>query len=93
MYAINQVANQQQVLVTTESHTMNAKLYLGTKLHSSVELQNEVEVHSDFEISVYERDVELPNRDVHSDSKFERANEKNRAEPRLSKYVKRHQHK
>ena len=31
---VNQVANQQQVLVTVESHTMNVELHSGTKLHS-----------------------------------------------------------
>ena len=31
---LNQVENQQQVSVTTESHTMNVKLHLGIELHS-----------------------------------------------------------
>ena len=43
-----------------------------------------------FEISVHERDVELPNREEHSDSEVDRPNEERRVEPRLSKYVKRH---
>ena len=69
---------------------MNANLHLRNKLHLGVRLWNKVEAHFDFEISVHERDVELPNRDAHSDSEVERPNEKNRVEPRLSKYVKRH---
>ena len=47
-----------------ESHTMNVKLHSGTKLHSGVKLQNEVWAHSNFEISVHERDFELPDRDI-----------------------------
>ena len=69
---------------------MNIKLHSGTELHSDVELQNEVEAHFDSEISVHERDGELPDRDVHIVSKVERKNEETRAKPRLSKYVKRH---
>ena len=88
--ATNQVTNQQQVLVTVQSCTMNVKLHSGIELHSGVELQNEVEAHSDSEISVHERDVELPDRNVHSDSEVERPSEETREEPRLSKYVKRH---
>ena len=64
--------------MTTESHTMNVKL------------QNEVEAHFDSKISVHERDTEILDRDVHSDSKAERKNEETRVEPKLSKYVKRH---
>ena len=67
--ATNQAANQQQVSVTTESHPMNAKLHLGTKPHSDAKLQNENGAHFDSEISVNERDAEIPDRDVHSDSK------------------------
>ena len=69
---------------------MNVELHSGTELHLGVELQNEVEAYSNSEISVHERDVELPDRDVHSDLEVERPNEETRAEPRLSKYVKRH---
>lgn len=69
---------------------MTVELQSGTKLHSSVELQNEVEAHYDSKISVHERDVELLDRDVHSDLKVERPSKENRVEPRLSKYVKRH---
>ena len=69
---------------------MNVELHSRTELHSNVELHNEVEAHSNYDISVHERDVELPNRDVHSDLEVERPKEKNRVEPRLSKYVKRH---
>ena len=47
---VNQVTNQQKVLVTIESHTMN------------VEFQNKVEAHSNSKISVHERNVELHNR-------------------------------
>ena len=35
---VNQVATQYQVLVTIDSHTMNVKLHLGTKIHLGVEL-------------------------------------------------------
>ena len=87
---VNQVANQQQVSVTTKSHTMNVELHLATKLQSGVELQTEVEAHSNFEISIHERDAELPDREVLSDSEVDRPNEENRAEPRLSKYFRRH---
>ena len=69
---------------------MNIKLYLWTELHSSAKLPNEIEAHSDSKISIHERDVELPDKDVHNDSEFERPNEETRVEPRLSKYVKRH---
>ena len=61
--------------MTIESHTMNVKLHSRTKLHSGDELQNEVEAHSDSKISVHERDVELVDRDVHSDLEVERPNE------------------
>ena len=63
---------------------MNAKLYL------EVELQNEENVHSNSEISMHERDVELPDRDVHSDSDAKRPNMEKRTERGLSKYVRRH---
>ena len=43
---------------------------MNVELHSGVELQNEVGADFDYEISVHERDVELPNKDVHSDSKI-----------------------
>lgn len=58
----NQIGNQQQILVSIESQPVNAKLYLDVKL------QTEGNSHSDSKISTQERDVELPNRDVHSDS-------------------------
>ena len=73
-----------------KSHTMNIELQSGTELHSGVELQNEFDAHYDSKISVHERNVEIPNRDVHSDSEVERPNEEMKAKPRLSKYVKRH---
>ena len=63
---------------------------MNVKLHSDAELQNEGNAHSDYEISAHERDVELPNRDVHSDSNAERPNIETRTKPRLSKYVRRH---
>ena len=46
--------------------------------------------HSDSEVSVHERNTEIPDRDAHSDTEAERQNEEIRAEPRLGKYVKRH---
>ena len=69
---------------------MNAKLNLGTGLDLDVELQNEGTKYSNSKVSVHERDVEILDRDVHSDSKVERQNEETRVEPRFSKYVKRH---
>ena len=63
---------------------------MNAKLHSDVELQNEGNAHFDSKISMYERDEELPNRDVHSDSDAERPNIETRTEPRLSKYMRRH---
>ena len=89
-YFLNQVANQQQVLMTVESHTMNVGLHSGIKLQSSVELQTEVEAHSDFDISVHKRNFKSPNREVHRGSKVEKPNEEYREKTRLSKYVKRH---
>ena len=82
--ATNQVVNQQQISITTESQFVNAKL------HSNVELQNEENAHFDSEIRTHERDVEIPERDEHSDTKAERQNIAIRTQPRLSKYVKRH---
>ena len=82
----NQATNQQQVLVTVELHNMNVKLHFGTELHLDAKLQNEVDAHSNSKISVHERDA---NEDVHSDFKINITNEETRAEPRLSKYVKR----
>ena len=69
--AINQVANQQQVSVTAEMHTMNVELHLVTELHSGVKLQNKVEAYSNSEISVHGRDVEIPDIDAHSNTKAE----------------------
>ena len=37
-----------------------------------------------------ERDVKLPNRDVHSDFEVDRPNEETRVEPRSSRYIKIH---
>ena len=69
---------------------MNAELNLETELHSDAKLQNERVAHSDSKVSVHERDVEIPDRNIHSDSEAERKNEETRAQPRLSKYVRRH---
>ena len=63
---------------------------MNVELHSDVELQNEGNAHSNSKISAHERDVELPDRDVHSDSDAERSIMKARKKPRLSKYVRRH---
>ena len=76
--AANQVGNQQQVLVSAESQPVNA------------ELQNEGNAHSDSKISTHERDTELPERDVHSESDAERPKIETRTEPRPSKYVRKH---
>ena len=59
-------------------------------MHLDAELQNEENAHSNSEVSTHERDVELPERDIHSDSVAERPNMETRIEPRLSKYVIRH---
>jgi hypothetical protein len=53
-------------------------------------LQNEENAHSNSKISTQGRNVELPKRDVQSDSEAERPNMETRTEPRLSKYVRRH---
>ena len=63
---------------------------MNVELHSDVELQNVGNAHSDYKISTHERNVELPERDVHSNSNVERPNIETRIEPRLSKYVRRH---
>ena len=76
--------------MTTKSHLMNVELYSGTKPHLDAKLQNKVNAHSNFEVSIHERYVEIPNRDVHSDFEAKIQNEETRLEPRLSKYVKRH---
>ena len=55
----NQVTNQ-QVSVTDESHPMNAKLHPRTEPHLDVELQNETGAHSNFEVSIPERDAKIP---------------------------------
>ena len=59
-------------------------------MHSDAELYNKVEAHSNFEISVHERDIELLGSEVHSDLEVGRRNVEARAKPRLSKYVKRY---
>lgn len=69
---VNQVVNQQKVSVTIELHTMNVNLHSRTKLHSGVKLHIEVEVCFDYEISVHERNVDLPDKEVHSDSEVDR---------------------
>ena len=52
--------------------------------------KNEEDAHSDSKINTHERDAEILDRDVHSDFEAKRKNVETRAEPRLSKYVKRH---
>ena len=59
-------------------------------MHSDAKLQNEVDAHFDSKVSVHERDVEIPNRDVYFDSEVERQNEETRSKPILSKSIKRH---
>ena len=81
---VNQIEIQKKVSVSVESQLVNVEL------HSKSKLQNEENAHSDFEISTHERDVELSDREVHSDPKSERSNMEARIEPRLSKYVKKH---
>ena len=76
--------------MTVESHTMIVELHLGTELQLGAELQTKADSHSNSEISVHERDVELTNREVHSYSKVDRPSEEGRAESRLSKYAKTH---
>ena len=63
---------------------------MNVELHSNVELQNVRNAHSNSEISTHERDEELPDRDVHSDSDAERTNMETRIQPRLVKYVRRY---
>ena len=71
--------------MTAKSHTMNVELYSGIKLHSSVELQNEVEAHSESEISVHERDVKIPDRDIHSDLEVKRPSEETNEKDEVEK--------
>ena len=73
-----------------KSHNMNVELHSRIELHSDVELHNEVEAHYDSEISVHRKDLELPEKDVHSNFEAKKQNEETRAKPRLSKYIKRH---
>ena len=80
----NPIVNLQIFLVSSESQPVNFELHL------DVELQNEENVHSDSKVSMHGRDVELLERDVHSEFEVERPNMKIRKEPRLSKYVRRH---
>ena len=47
---------------------------VNSKLHSDVELQNGENAHFDSKISAHERDVELLNRDVHSEFDVEKPN-------------------
>ena len=76
--ATNQVGNQNQVSVTSEWHPMNAELHSGTKLHSDVELQNEEITHYNSEVSIHEINVEIPDRDVHSDTEDKRQTKETR---------------
>ena len=65
---VNQVGNQQQVSVTVESHLVNVKMHSGTESHLGVELQNEVNAHSNYKVCGYEKDADIPEKDVRSDS-------------------------
>ena len=79
-HIVIQVVNQQQqVSITTESYTMDDKLHLGIKLHLGAEFQIETKVYSDYEISVHERNIDVPNREVHSDFKVDRPIKERRA--------------
>ena len=51
---------------------MNAKLNSRIKLHLDAKLQNEETTHSNFEVIVRERDVEIHDRIIHSDSEPKR---------------------
>ena len=53
-------------------------------------MQIEAEAHSNSKISVHERGIELPDREVHSDLEVDIPNEERRVEPRLSNYARRH---
>ena len=63
-------------------------------MHLGVELQSEAKIHSNVEINVQEMNVELCNREVHSEPEIELHErpifEERRIEPRLSRYVRRH---
>ena len=63
---------------------------MNVELHLDVELQNEGNAHFDSKISAHERDNELLDRNVHSNSDAERPNLETRIEPRLSKYMRMH---
>ena len=67
--------------MTTELHSTNVKFHLETKLHLRAKLQIEVEVHSNSKISVHERNVDLPDREVHSDFVVDRHIEERREKP------------
>ena len=62
---------------------------MNAKLHSDAKPHIVGNAHSDSKIITRERDEELPDRDVHSDSDAERPNIETRTEPRLEKYVRR----
>ena len=82
--ATNQNGNQQQTSVSTKSQLVNVKLHL------DAEPQNIRSAHSDSEISTHERDEELPDREVHSDSDAKGPNRESRTKRRLAKYVRKH---
>ena len=69
---------------------MNAKLHSRIESHSGAELKDEVNAHSNSEIGANERDVEIPDRDAHSDFEDQRQSKETRAKAKLAKYVKRH---
>ena len=80
----SQVENHKKVSISAESKPVNIEL------HSDAKLQNEENTHFDSKISTHERDDEILERDVHSDSEAKRSTMERRTEPRLSKYVRRH---
>ena len=63
---------------------------MNVKLHSWSKLHNEENAYFDSKISTHGKDVEIPERDAHSDTKAKRQSAKPRTQPILSKYVRRH---
>ena len=68
----NQATNQQQVSITAKSQFVNVELHSSVELHLEDELQNEENAHSNSKANTYGRDIETPDRDVHSDNEAER---------------------
>ena len=81
---------------------MNVELHSGTELHLGIELHPNVKLHSgaklqngenalsNSKVRTYGRDIEIANRDAHSDIEAKRQSARPRTEPILSKYVRRH---